>query len=66
MFPTIGFLTYQILGIVGSQIEAKKILKSNDFKIDYKPPFNLVEMIEKDFNFEEFEGSFEQDEFVDM
>jgi hypothetical protein len=47
-------------------IEAKKILKSNDFRIDCEPPFNLVEMIEKDLNFEEFEGSFEQDEFVDI
>ncbi len=64
-FPTIGFLTYQILGIVGWQIEAKNILKSNDSKIDCKPPFNLVEMIEEDLNFDKFEGSFEQDEFVD-
>ncbi len=31
-----------------------------------KPPFNLVEMIEDDLNFEEFEGSFEQDEFVNI
>jgi len=69
MFLTIGFVTCQILGIVGSQIEAKKILKSNDSRIDCKPPFNLVEMIEDDLNFEEFEefeGSFEQDEFVDI
>jgi hypothetical protein len=52
---------YQILGIVGSQIEAKNILKSNDSRIDCTPPFNLVEMIEKDLNleeFEEFEGFF--------
>lgn len=49
---------YQILGIVGSQIEAKNILKSNDSRIDCTPPFNLVEMIEKDLNFEEFEGLF--------
>jgi hypothetical protein len=69
MFLTIGFVTCQILGIVGSQIEAKKILKSNDSRIDCKPPFNLVEMIEDDLNFEEFEefeGSFEQDESVDI
>jgi hypothetical protein len=25
MFPTIGFLAYQILGIIGSQIETKRI-----------------------------------------
>jgi len=49
---------YQILGIVGSQIEAKNILKSNDSRIDCTPPFILVEMIEKDLNFEEFEGFF--------
>jgi len=49
---------YQILGIVGSQIEAKNILKSNDSRIDCTPPFNLVEMIEKDLNFEELEGFF--------
>jgi hypothetical protein len=24
MFPTVGFLAYQILGIVGSQIETKR------------------------------------------
>ncbi len=66
MFPNIGFLTSQILGIVGSQIVTKKILKSNDSRIDCKPPFNLVRMIEKDLNFEEFEGSFEQDEFLDI
>ncbi len=37
----------------------------NDPRIDCKPPFNLVELIEKDFDFKElkeFEGSFEQDE----
>jgi hypothetical protein len=35
---------------------------SNDFRIDSKPPFNLLELIEEDLNFEklkEFEGSFE-------
>jgi len=36
----------------------------NDPKIDFKPPSNLVEMIEKDLDFEEFESSFEQDEIV--
>jgi hypothetical protein len=38
----------------------------NDPKIDLKPPSNLVEMIEKDLDFEEFESSFEQDEIVDI
>jgi len=28
---------------------------SNDLKIDCKPPFNLMELIEKDLDFEEFE-----------
>jgi hypothetical protein len=36
----------------------------NDLKIDLKPPSNMVEMIEKDFDFEEFESSFEQAEIV--
>ncbi len=34
----------------------------NDPKIDCKPPSNLVKMIKKDLDFEEFVGSFEQDE----
>ncbi len=38
----------------------------NDPRIDLKPPSNLVEMIEKDLDFEEFESSFEQDEIVDI
>ncbi len=38
----------------------------NDLKIDSKPPSNLVELIEKDLNFEEFENSFEQDELVNI
>ncbi len=38
----------------------------NDLRIDFKPPSNMVEMIEKDFDFEEFESSFEQDEIVDI
>jgi hypothetical protein len=42
---------------------------SNDPRIDCKPPSNLVEMIEKDLDFEkleEFGGSFEQHELVDI
>jgi hypothetical protein len=42
---------------------------SNDFRIDLKPPSNLVELIEKDLNFEklkEFESSFEQDELLNI
>jgi hypothetical protein len=35
MFSTIGFLAYQILGIVGSQIETKK--KKFFSKHTYKP-----------------------------
>lgn len=27
----------------------------NDLRIDYKPPFNLLKLIEKDFDFEELE-----------
>lgn len=38
----------------------------NDFRNDSKPPYNLVEIIKKDLDFEEFEGSFEQDEFVNI
>jgi hypothetical protein len=38
----------------------------NDSRIDFKPPSNLVEMIQKDLDFEEFESSFEQDEIVDI
>jgi hypothetical protein len=41
---------------------------SNDSRIDCKPPSNLVELIEKDLNFEEelekFESSFEWDELL--
>jgi hypothetical protein len=97
MFPIVGFLAYQILVIVGSQIETKMIFSlvrlltnlkkcclqskkikrlifvnknwPNDFKIDCKPPFNLVELIEKDFNFEtikEFEDSFEWNELLNI
>jgi hypothetical protein len=43
---------------------------SNDPRINYKPPFNLVKLIEKKFNFEkeleEFEGSLKQDELLDI
>ncbi len=39
---------------------------SNDLRVDCKPLSNLVEMIKKDFDFEEelerFQGSFECDE----
>jgi hypothetical protein len=97
MFPIVSFLTHQILGIVGSQIEMQKIfllasiltklmrchLQLNnlerlifvrkkwpdDFRIDSKPPSNLVELIEKDLDFEEFEkleSSFEQDGLVNI
>ncbi len=42
----------------------------NDPRIDYEPYFNLVEMIKKHLNFEEeyeeFEGSFEQNQLVDI
>lgn len=38
----------------------------NDPRIDFKPPSNLVEMIEKGLYFEEFESSFEQDEIVEI
>ncbi len=98
MFPTFGFLTHQILGIVGSQIETKRnfslagILTNlkkcclqlenlenlnfvsknwpNDLRDECKPPFNLVELIQINLSFEEelenFEGSFEWDEIVDI
>jgi hypothetical protein len=42
----------------------------NDFRIDYKPSFNLVRMILKDLYFEKyfkkFEGIFEWDELVNI
>ncbi len=42
----------------------------SDLIIDCKPPFNLVELIEKDFDFKEelkeFESSFEWDELLDI
>ncbi len=42
----------------------------NDYKVDYKTPFNLVKLIEMDMEFEEqlknFERSFEKDEIVNM
>ncbi len=42
---------------------------SNDSRIDFKPPSNLLEVIEKDLNFEgleKFEGSFGWDELLDI
>jgi hypothetical protein len=97
MFPTIGFLTHQILGIVGSQIEMQKIFLlasiftklrkchlqlnnlerlifvrknwPNDIRLDSKPRSNLMELIEKDLDFgefEKFESSFERDELVNI
>jgi hypothetical protein len=38
----------------------------NNPKIDCKPPSHLVELVESNLNFEEFEGSFEQNELVDI
>jgi hypothetical protein len=38
----------------------------NDFRNDFKPPYNLVEIIKEDLDFENFEGSFEHDEFVNI
>ncbi len=42
----------------------------NDPRIGYKPPSNLVELIEKDLNFEKelegFQGSFESNELWDI
>ncbi len=42
----------------------------NYCRIDCKPPSNLVELIEKDLDFEEeleaFEGSFKHDELLDI
>jgi len=88
MFPNVGFLAWQILGIIESQIQIERIfslawmfmylrkccLQSknlerlifmsknwlNDPIIDFKPPSNLVELIENNLDFEElenFEGS---------
>jgi hypothetical protein len=31
-----------------------------------KPPYNLVEVIKEDLDFEEFEGSSEHEEFVNI
>jgi hypothetical protein len=44
-------------------------LFDDDPRIDYKPPSNLVELIEKDLEFEEleeFESSMEWDELLDI
>ncbi len=42
----------------------------NGPRIDCKPPSNLIELIEKDLNFEEelkgFEGFYEWDELLDI
>jgi hypothetical protein len=41
----------------------------NDLRIDYKPPFNLLKLIEKDFDFEElekFESFLENDELLSI
>jgi hypothetical protein len=38
----------------------------NNFGNDFKPPYNLVEIIKKDLDFKEFEGSFEHDGFVNI
>jgi hypothetical protein len=41
----------------------------NDPIIDYKPPSNLVDLIEKKLDFEElekFEGYFKHDELLDI
>ncbi len=42
----------------------------NDPRIDCKSPFNLVELIEKDLDFEEelekIEGSFKQDDMLNI
>jgi hypothetical protein len=94
MFCTVGFLVWQILAIVGSQIEIERIFSlvgiltnfrrcclqtkkleklifvnknwSNDPRIGYKSPSNLLEFLERDMNLEEelekFEGEFERDE----
>jgi hypothetical protein len=44
--------------------------QSNDPRINHKSLSNLLELIEKDLDFEEefekFENSFEQDEFLDI
>jgi hypothetical protein len=94
MFRANGFLAHQILGILGLEIETKKIFSltnrltnlrrcdlqlnnlerlifmsknwPNHLRIDFNRPSNLVEMIEKDLNFEEFKSSFEQYEIVDI
>jgi hypothetical protein len=42
---------------------------SDDPRFDCKPPPNLVELTQKDLNFEklkEFEGSFKQDKLLNM
>jgi hypothetical protein len=81
MFPIIGFLACQILRIVSSQIETKKIFSlarsftnlkrchlqsenlenlffmnknwANDYRVSYKSPSNLLELIRIDVHLEE-------------
>ncbi len=88
MFPIVGFLACQNLGIVRSQIETKRFFSltgiftnlrrchlqtknwPNDPRDGCKPLSNLVELIQTDLGFEkeleEFEGSFEWDEIVNI
>jgi hypothetical protein len=86
MFPIVGFLACQILGIVGSQFYFLNSLTSiltnlrrchlqsknwtSDPRDGCKLFSNLVELIQTYLDFEEeleeFEGSFEQDEIVDI
>jgi hypothetical protein len=97
MFPIFAFLARQILGIVGSQIEIKRIFSfvdiltnikkyhlqtnnlerlifmskywPNDFRVGSFPN-NLVKLIKANVEWEEeleeFEGSFDRNEIVDM
>jgi hypothetical protein len=88
MFPIVGFLACQILGIVRSQTKTETIFSltciltnlrrchlqsknwSSDPRDGCKLFSNLVELIQTYLGFEkeleEFEGSFEQDEIVDI
>jgi hypothetical protein len=97
-FLQLGFLARQILSIVGTQIETKRMFSLTSIltnlmrchlqskknlnlifvskiwpsypKDGCKSPFNLVELIQTNLGFEEeleeFEGSFEDDEIVDI
>jgi hypothetical protein len=88
MFPIVGFLACQVLGIVRSQIETERIiflmniltnltrchLQSKNWPSDPRDECkllsNLVELIQTYLGFEEeveeFEGSLERDEIVDI